>query len=584
MATTPDAPLQNPTAAPGAGGASAFRQRIEAGLARLSNQQKLALIVALAAVVVLIVGSLLYGQRPDYKVLFSNLSEKDGGTIITALEQMNVPYKFSESGGAILVPAEKVHEARLRLATQGLPRGGTVGFELLENQKFGITQFAEQVNYQRALEGELARTIQTVAAVQMARVHLAIPKPSVFVREEAKPSASVMLHLHPGRQLEPQQVAGITHLVASSIPNMPTGNISIVDQNGTLISQLKSALTEAGLDPAQLKYVRDVEASVIKRIEDILLPITGTGKMRVQVAADIDFAQTEQTAETFRPNTDPQNAAIRSQQSNENIAGTANPSGVPGALSNQPPVPATAPLTSPAVPGAGAPAAQGGTTPGRAINAGVNAAVSSIGQPLNSQKAATINYEVDKTITHTKNPLGRVKRLSVAVLVDNKSDKDKQGRSVSRALTDAEVKQLSDLAKEAMGYSQPRGDSLLVVNSSFSPLADEPSLPIWKQAGFWDLVKELVKYLLIAGVVAYIFVAVIRPLLKQMFPPPEPAGAGAAGGTISVTDEAVAGEDEEELNLAYATYEKKLERAKKIAIEDPKSVANIMKDWITPNG
>jgi flagellar M-ring protein FliF len=212
--------------------------------------------------------------------------------------------------------------------------------------------------------------------------------------------------------------------------------------------------------------------------------------------------------------------------------------------------------------------------------------VTSIGQPLNSQKAATINYEVDKTITHTKNPLGRVKRLSVAVLVDNKNDKDKSGKQVSRTLTDAEVKQLSDLAKEAMGYSQPRGDSLLVVNSSFSPLADEPSLPVWKQAGFWDIVKDLIKYLVIAGVVAYIFITVIRPLLRQMFPPggTGAAGTGGAGGTISVTDEAIADEDEEELNLAYATYEKKLERAKKIALEDPKAVANIMKEWITPNG
>jgi flagellar M-ring protein FliF len=582
MATTPDAPLQNPSAA--GGGVATIRQRIEAGLARLSNQQKLALIVALSAIAVLIVGSWLYGQRPDYKVLFSNLSEKDGGTIITALEQMNVPYRFSEGGGAILVPGDKVHEARLRLATQGLPRGGTIGFELLETQKFGITQFAEQVNYQRALEGELSRTIQTVAAVQMARVHLAIPKPSVFVREETKPSASVMLHLHPGRQLEPQQIAGITHLVASSIPQMPTGNISIVDQNGNLLSQLKSALTQAGLDPTQLKYVRDVEASVIKRIEDILVPITGAGKMRVQVAADIDFAQTEQTAETFRPNTDPQNASIRSQQSNENIAGNANPGGVPGALSNQPPVPATAPLTSPPVSGTGAPGAQGASTPGRLINAGVNAQVTAVGQPLNSQRASTINYEVDKTITHTKNQLGRVKRLSVAVLVDNKADKDKAGKVVARPLTDAEVKQLSDLAKEAMGYSQPRGDSLLVVNSSFSPLPDEPSLPIWQQAGFWDNATALVKYLLIAGVVLYIVVAVLRPILRQMFPTGEALAAGGPGGTISTTDEAVSAEEEEELNLAYATYEKKLERAKKIASEDPKSVANIMKDWITPNG
>jgi flagellar M-ring protein FliF len=244
-------------------------------------------------------------------------------------------------------------------------------------------------------------------------------------------------------------------------------------------------------------------------------------------------------------------------------------------------VPATAPLTTPAA-GAGASGAPAAGTPGRLVNAGVNAQVTAVGQPLNSQKAATINYEVDKTITHTKNQLGRVKRLSVAVLVDNKADKDKAGKPLSRALTEAEVKQLSDLAKEAMGYSQPRGDSLLVVNSSFSTLPDEPALPFWKHAGFMDMVLEFLKYLLIAGVVLYLVNAVIRPLFRQMM---ESSGrTSAPGSTLSTTDEAIGTEDEQELNLAYATYEKKLERAKKIATEDPKAVANIMKEWITPNG
>ena len=591
MATTPDAPLQAPPVTDGAG-ASSVRQRVTDGLARLSNQQKIALMVALAMIVVIVVGSFIYGRQPDYKVLFSNLGEKDGGTIITALEQMNVSYKFADGSGSILVPAEKVHEARLRLATQGLPKGGTVGYELIENQKFGITQFGEQVNYQRALEGELARTISTISAVQMARVHLAIPKPSVFVREETKPSASIMVHLHPGRTLEPQQVAGITHLVASSIPQLPASNISIVDQNGALISQLKTPLTEAGLDPTQIKYVREIESNVIKRVADILQPITGPGNLRVQVSADIDFAQTEQTAETFQPNSDPKDAAIRSQQSSENVGGNVNPMGVPGALTNQPPAPATAPLTTPAVAGAGAAAANAPNAPGRVNNAGVSAQVGSLGQPLTAQKAATTNYEVNKTITHTRTQLGRVKRLSVAVVVNNKADKDKAGKAITRALTDAEVKQLSDLAKEAMGYSQPRGDSLVVVNSSFSPLPEEPKVAIWQQPGAMEMGTSLLKYLVIAGVVLYIFLGVIRPILRQMFPESEPAteGAGATGGpggTFSTTDEDGAeegGEEEEELNMAYATYEKKLERARKIATEDPKAVANIMKEWITPNG
>jgi flagellar M-ring protein FliF len=587
MATSPDAPLSQSPLAAGANatnpGPGTWRDRIAGGLARLSSGQKIALMVAVAAIVAILVGALLYSSTPSYKVLFSNLSEKDGGAIIGSLEQMNVPYKFSEGGGAILVPADKVHEARLRLATQGLPKGGSVGFELMESQKFGISQFLEQVNYQRALEGELARTIQTIASVSMARVHLAIPKPSVFVREEQKPTASVMLQLHPGRQLEPQQIAGITHLVASSIPQLPPSNIAIVDQNGTLLSQLKSPLGEAGLDPTQLKYIRDVEASVIRRIQEIISPITGDDNVRVQAAADIDFSQQEQTAESFKPNTNPTAAAMRSQQSSEQAQASPNPLGVPGALSNQPPVPATAPITSPAVPPSTANNAANAR--GQVNNAGITAQITNVGQPLSARKDSTINYEVDRTITHTKNQLGRVKRLSVAVLVNHRLDKDRTGKIAPRPLSDAEIKQLNELARDAMGFSPERGDTLTVVNSSFSSAREEAEIPFWKHPDFFEFLKELAKYALIAGVVLYLTLAVLRPLLKQMFPP-EAAGTRGVGGTLSTTDEAGAEEtaEEEELNMAYATYERKLAKAKEISMQDPKAVANIMKEWINPNG
>ena len=586
MATSPDAPLPQSPLAAGTNAPRSLRERVAEGLARLSNNQKIALMVALAALIAVVVGSLLYGSAPTYRVLFSNLSEKDGGTIISSLEQMKVPYKFTEGGGAILVPADKVHEARLRLATQGLPKGGSVGFELMENQKFGISQFLEQVNYQRALEGELARTIQTVASVSMARVHLAIPKPSVFVREEQKPTASVMLQLHPGRQLEPAQIAGITHLVASSIPQLPAANIAIVDQNGTLLSQLKSPLGEAGLDPTQLKYIRDVETSVIRRIQEILSPITGNDNVRVQAAADIDFSQQEQTAESYRPNTDPTAAAMRSQQSSEQTQASPNPLGVPGALTNQPPVPATAPITTPAVPGSTANTAA--NAQGRVNNAGITAQISNVGQPLSARKDSTINYEVDRTITHTKNQLGRIKRLSVAVLVNHKQEKDKSGKPILRPLSESEVRQLNELARDAMGFSAPRGDTLTVVNSSFSAAREEPDAPLWKHPDFFDVLKDLAKIALIAGVVLYLILAVIRPLMRQMFPP-EPASIqpSGVGAMLSTTDETGGGEgsaEEEELNMAYATYERKLARAKEIALHDPKAVANIMKEWINPNG
>lgn len=561
-------------------------EKLREALGRLTNQQKIALMVAVAAIAALIMGTILWSRQPDYKVLFSNLSEKDGGTIITALEQLNVPYKFTEGGGAILVPGEKVHEVRLRLASQGLPKGGAVGFELMENQKFGISQFAEQVNFQRALEGELGRTIQSVAAVESARVHLAIPKPSVFVREEQKPTASVMVHLHPGRTLEPAQVAGIVHLVSSSVPQLPMSNVTVIDQNGNLISQLKSKLIEAGLDPTQIKYVQEVEASVIKRIDDILAPVVGPGNARVQVAADIDFSQTEQTAESYRPNTTPPDISIRSQQTSETANVNPPAQGVPGALTNQPPVPATAPITSPPV--AGQATAQTGATngqpppPGQINAAGVQAPIYSAGQPINTRKDSTINYEVDKTIKYVKQSVGVIKRLSVAVVVNNKKDTTKDGKPTTRPLTEAELKQINDLAREAMGYAKERGDTLSVANAAFTAVEKEDNEPpLWKQLATPEMGKDLLKYLLIGAIVAYMLLAVVRPILRTMFPPPSPEveeEEGEEGEEDVEVDLTAMGGD-----LILATYEGKMQKAREIAHADPKAVANIIKDWMGVN-
>ena len=418
----------------------------------LSPGQKIGAMVSVAFAVALLVGAWMWSKSVDYSVLFSNISERDGGQIIVSLQQMNVPYKFSESGGAILVPASQVHDARLKLASQGLPKGGLVGFEVMETQKLGSSQFLEQVNYQRALEGELARSIQSLKAVQGARVHLAIPKTTAFLRDEQKPSASVVLNLYPGRALESSQVAGIVHLVSSSVPQLTPASISVIDQTGNLISQAQDPLRDAGLDPSQLKYVRELETSYIKRIEAILDPIAGAENVRAQVAADVDFTQTEQMAETFKPNP-AQDAAIRSQQSAESGSTSPGAIGVPGALSNQPPAPATAPITTPAAPG----------TPG----AGGNAVAG--GQPVNSTKNATINYELDKTVRHTKGGGGTIKRLSVAVVVNNKKITNKEGKTGSAPFSTDEMGKITALVREAMGFNQTRGDSLNVANVSLLP-------------------------------------------------------------------------------------------------------------------
>jgi flagellar M-ring protein FliF len=566
-----------------AAGADNLSERVREAFARLSNQQKLMLMVAIAAVVALLIASSTWLKTADYRVLFSNISERDGGAIISSLEQLNVPYRFNESGGAILVPGDRVHEVRLRLASQGLPKGGGVGFELMENQKFGISQFAEQVNYQRGLEGELSRTIQSIAAVQTARVHLAIPKPTVFVREEQKPSASVLLYLYPGRSLDPSQVAGIQNLVAASVPQLPVANVTLLDQSGAMLSQLKSKLMDAGLDPSQIKYVQEIEASVIKRIEDILSPIVGPGNARVQVAADIDFSQNEQTAETHRPNTTPPDVSIRSQQSSETASATPSAQGVPGALSNQPPVPATAPLTQPAVPGTGPAAAPAAPVPGQLNAAGVQAAINSVAQPISTRKDSTINYEVDKTIRHTKQSVGNIKRLSAAVVVNHRKEVGKAG---TKPLSDIEIKQINELVKEAMGFTKERGDTISVANAPFTVIdKNDSGIPLWKDPEILSIIKELVKYGAIAGILAYLLLSVVRPLVKTMLEAPPAHAKNVLGGNLDIAagDEDENGESGAQGPSATATMDKMLEQARTIAQNDPKAVANIIKDWTGAN-
>lgn len=568
-------------------------ERLREAFNRLGEQQKILFLVAVAALIAVIVGSILWSRQPDWKVLFSNLTEKDGGAIVAALETQNVPHRYSDTG-ALLVPADRVHEVRLKLASQGLPRGGLVGFELMENQKFGVSQFAEQVNYQRGLEGELARTIQSIGAVQGARVHLAIPKPSVFVREEQKPTASVMLNLYPGRTLDPGQIAGIAHLISSSVPQLPMSNVTVIDQNGSLLTQLKSKLTEAGMDPAQLKYVREIEDGISKRIEEILKPVLGPNNFRVQVAADLDFSHSEQTAETFRPNNTPETSAIRSQQNNETASVNQAAGGVPGALTNQPPVPATAPITQPAVGGTPPPGQAlkpGEQPPGRIDVSGITAPLNAAGQPISTSKNATTNYEVDKTVRYTKQAVGEVRRLSAAVVVNHRKDVGKDGKPTTKPLADSEMKQINELVREAMGYSKERGDSLSVANAPFTAVDhSENEIPIWKDPDNISYFKDILKYLLIAAIVAFLYLKVIQPSLKTMFPPPakpesEGGVAGAGGGLFG--GDGTGGSIEEGEDGATAVqidhYAVKVQKARDIAQADPKAVANIIKDWMGAN-
>ena len=543
-------------------------------LEQLRANPRLPLMIGASAAVAAVAALWLWSRAPDYGVLYSNLSDRDGGAIIASLQQMNIPYKFAEGGGALLVAANKVPEARLRLASQGLPKGGTVGFELMDSQKFGTSQFAEQVNYQRALEGELARSINSISAVESARVHLALPKPSLFVRDQKKPSASVVLTLHRGRTIDEGQISAIVHLISSSVPELSAKSITVVDQAGNLLSAANAGTR--GLDVSQLKYAQEIEQGYIRRIEAILQPIVGSGNVHAQVAADIDFSIVENTDEKYRPNQEPGSAAVRSQQSSESGQQGGNPAGgVPGALSNQPPPDPVAPITNPAQAGKPGTPAAGQLKMSTELSAGGTLARST-GASINTRKDVTTNYEVDRSIRHVQQGAGGIKRLSVAVVVNYRGATGAQGKRAAQALTAAELEQIKNLARQAMGFSAERGDSLNVVNSPFaSDASDAPELPIWRQPDNIEMAKAGGKYLLLGILALYLWFAVLRPLLRKHLQP-VPAQAAAPGQEETPSADAVAQSQERqaERHLENIRY------AQETAAKEPRAVAMLIKHWM----
>jgi flagellar M-ring protein FliF len=532
----------------------------------LPNSRKLGVMVALAAIVALIVGAVMWSRTPDYRVLFSNLSERDAGSVITTLQQMNVTYKTG-AGGTIMVPSDQVYDLRFKLASQGLPKGDAVGFELLDSPKLGMTQFQEQITYQRALEGELSRTIEAIDTVSSARVHLAIPKPSVFIRDQQKPSASVLVNLYAGRSLDAAQVSAIVHLVASSVPELDAKNVTVVDQAGNLLTSKGDLGSVQGLSSGQLDYLRDVENYYAKRVESIITPIVGPGNVKAEVQADLDFSEDESTSESYKPNPTPETQAVRSQQTmSDTTGGGGQAGGIAGALSNQPPGPATAPLNAPA-------GANAGATPG---------AAGATGQGGASRRNSVTNYELDKTIRHVRESLGRIKRLSVAVVVNYKSSSDPNSQPAP--LSPQLLEQVNNLVKEAVGYNQARGDTLNVVNAAFTePKVEEAETPIWKDPNNISLVKELLKNLLIFGLAFYLVFGVLRPLLRDMLRPPEvttPEGSVMGGGMEGGLGDLGAVMSPEERNHAD-NYQHNIGTVRDFAKQNPKIVAEVVKEWMT---
>ncbi len=527
------------------------------------------LLGAAAAVVAAIVAVAMWSSEPNYKVLFSNLDDRDGGAIVTALGTMNVPYRYNDTGTALLVPAERVYDTRLQLASQGLPRGGSVGFELMDNARFGASQFAEQINYQRGLEGELARSIEAMHTVQHARVHLAMPRQSLFVRERQAPTASVLLNVYPGRSLSDAQVSAISWLVASSVPELTAENVSIVDQNGRLLS---APLGEGrGMDADQMRFVREMEQRTVERILTILNPLVGPGNVHAQASADVDFSRREETSEVYRPNQEPGQAAVRSQQTSDSTQRGINPAqGVPGALSNQAPTNAQAPIANPPQPQPPRPG-----QPQQPANAqqqqqqqqqtGTQAATGN----LNERRDATTNYEVDRTISHIKQPVGTLKRLSVAVVVNYIRDKDGE----PQALPPEELNKLTNLVREAMGYSDARGDSLNLVNSQFND--GPPPVPVWRDPEMISLFKTILAWL-VGGVLAlWLYRMLRRTVGDYLYPPVDPEQAEAE--RLEAAREAQDAARAKEVDR----YQDNLERARTMASKDPRAVAMVMRTWMS---
>jgi len=544
---------------------------MQSNVSRQPISKQLAFLFAIAASIALGGYVLMWSQTPNYQVLFPDMQAKESSEVIAILQQSNIDYKLDPATGILLVPASEVQGLRMRLAAEGYPRSSGQGMAMLNNEQgFGTSQFIERARYQRALEEELARSISQLQNVRSARVHLATPKQSVFVRDRKAPTASVVVNMYAGRSLEQGQVAAITHMVASSVPDMANDNVSIVDQRGRLLTR-KDANESVAMSDSQFQYTQKMERLYIQRIEDILSPIVGMDGVRAQVVADVDFTVTEQTHESYNPDM----AALRSEQvQEEQLIGASGPLGVPGALSNQPPGGAIAPevVETQATDADGQPIARPE-------------------QPGSSSKRSTRNFELDRTISHTRVAPGSVRKLSVAVLVDERRSVDAEGNVTSTPLTEAEMTRINALIKDAIGFDTARGDTLNVVNAPFMVPAEAeplPEIPIWEQAWVWDIAKQSLGALL----VLFLVFGVIRPAFKDLnklpasedpnSPEAQAAAAAAAeGGTAALPGgEGVQGADDiAKLTTGNEGMEEQLANVRALVQQDPALVAQVVKTW-----
>ncbi|MFA5940103.1 MAG: flagellar basal-body MS-ring/collar protein FliF [Sinimarinibacterium sp.] len=522
--------------------------------------RQLAMLVGIAFAVALGLWAFRWSQEPGYTALYSGLADRDAAEMAEALRGANIPYRFEPGSGVVAVPQAQLDQARLHLAAQGLPNGSNVGFEMMqEDQGFGTSQFIESARYQHALETELVRTISALQPVRAARVHLAIPKPTAFARDGSTPSASVLVDLHPGRTLEQNQVGSIVHLVASSVAGMPASGVTVIDQYGRLLSQ-QDADSAMARGAEQLEHTRRLEGDYMRRINELLMPLVGSGRVNAQVTADVDYAVTEEAREVYTP--DP--AKVRSEQINEQMRGAGGSgAGIPGATSNQPPAASANPPLNETAAGS---------------------------EAKDMSRQATRNYEMDRTVSHTRQPVGKLRRLSVAVLVDHlprPKAGGKAGETELMPLTTEEIAKVESLVREAVGFDAQRGDSVSVQNAAFlkAELPEPESIPLWQQPQLIDAARNAGG---VAMVLALIFF-VLRPTLRSLMA--TPLRRASAHALPAGTDAGERGPAPDQLALSSGAaalpmgqYEQKLQTARAAVAQDPKRVAQVVKTWIGQEG
>ena len=527
--------------------------------------KQVGLLAGVAAAVAAAVWLVLWSQGQNYTVLYGQLSERESGQVMDALTAAGIEYKLSPSG-AVSVPEAKVQEARIRLASQGLPQSDAMGIEMIQKDSpLGSSSMMESARYQSVLETELARTIMKVQGVQSARVHLALPKASVFLQDAHKATASVMLNLYPGRRLEPGQVAAIVHLVASSVPELSASDVTLVDQAGSLLNS-PDENSESAASTRQLEYTHKLEESYQRRIVELLEPLVGAGRVRATVTADLDFTVTEETHENY----DPQKTAVRSEQtSSETRKGGDGAEGIPGALSNQPPGTSGAPVIPGATPTAGAPPAAAG-------QAGASQTTAASAGPSSNSQKSTRNFEVDRTLAYVKQPVGALKRLSVGVVLDDWQKAGEDGKVTTQPMSDADIKRFTQLVRESIGLKDDRGDQLNVMNQTFrgnGPLGPVESPPIWEAPWVPSVAKQAVG----AGLVLLVAFLILRPLMKSLTKSPRAARDVDGEDRVSLSGQG------KPIKL-QPSFEQQIAAARTLVGQDPKRAAQVVKDWVATDG